>query len=347
MRTRLAVPPVFCLCAILSAPAAYAADPELLGLVPADSGVLIGIDIGQISSSRFGQAIYSQIQGQSGDLINLTATPEFELVRGMSEILIAAPGGKQKNRGVFLVRGSFSPAGLQAIAKGTAESSFQGFRILTKPQKQPLSVAILSASLLLGGDPQSVREAIARRSLPGSPDPVLIAKARELSASYDVWLVARTSLADYARPAPPSQLGSLASDLEKSIEQISAGLKFGPMLRVSVDLTTRTEKDARSMADAFKMLIGMAMTGQNARQMKPVLDNLQLRAEANSVKLAIAIPEDEVMTAVQQAGARRATKSAGNSEVVVQGSSPQGGGVVIQSSPSDMGVVTLPGPKPQ
>ncbi len=338
---------MFCFGAILLATTAFAADLELLRLVPADSGVLIGINIDQISSTRFGQAIYAQIQAQSKDFTGLAGSPEFELVRGMREILIAAPGGNQKNRGVFLVRGSFSPAGVEALARGATETNFQGIRILTKPQKQPLSVAVLNSSLLLGGDPQSVRAAIARRSLAGSPDPVLTAKARELSASYDVWLVARASLADLARQAQPSQFGSLAGGLEKSIQQMSAGLKFGPMLQVSVDLTTKTEKDATAMADALKMLIGMAASGENAQQMKPVLDNLQLRAEANSVKLDIAVPEDQLMTAMQPAGTRRAARTTGSSEVVIQGSTPQGGGVVIQSSPGDMGVVTLPGPKPR
>jgi hypothetical protein len=337
----------FCFCALLLASTAMAADPALLGLVPADSGVLIGVNIDRISSTRFGQAIYSQMRAQSKDFTGLVGNAELELVRGMREILIAAPVNNRGNRGVFLVRGTFTPAGVQALAVGTTESSFQGIRILTRQQKQPLSIAILDDSLLLGGDPQTVRSAISRRSLPGSPDPVLTARAREMSESYDVWLVARTSLADLARQAPQSQFGTLAGGLEKSIQQLGAGLKFGPTLQITVDLATRTDKDATAMADALKMLIGLAASGKNAQEVKPMLERLQLRVEANTVKLNMEIPEDEVMTAMEQTRARRARTTGGSSEVVIQGSGPQNTGVTIQSSPSDMGVVTLPGPKGQ
>ncbi len=180
--------------------------PRCSDLVPADSGVIIGIEIDRISSTRFGQAFYSQMQARSKDFTGLAGNAELELVRGMREILIAAPVNNRGNRGVILVRGSFTPAGLQALAAGTTESSFQGVRILTRQQKQPLSIAILDPTLLLGGDPQTVRSAIARRSLPGSPDPVLTAKARELGASYDIWLVAGGGLAGLARQAPQSQV---------------------------------------------------------------------------------------------------------------------------------------------
>ncbi len=340
-------PLTYCLCALFIASTAMAADPALLGLVPADSGVIIGIDIDRISSTRFGQAIYSQMQAQSKDFTGLAGNAELELVRGVSELLLAAPVNNRGNRGVVLVRGSFTPAALQALAAGTTESSFQGVRILTRQQKQPLSIAILEPSLLLGGDPQSVRSAIARRSLPGSPDPVLTAQARELGASYDIWLVAGGGLAGLAPQKPPSQFGALAGNLEKSIQQLGAGVKFGPMLQISVDVATRTDKDATAMADALKMLIGLAASGKNAQQVKPMLDSLQLRVEANTVKLNIVIPEDQLMATMQPAGTRRTRMTGRSPELVIQGSSPQNAGVTIQSSPSDMGVVTLPAPKPQ
>lgn len=333
------------LCALLLTSTALAADPALLDLIPADSGVIIGINIEQISSTRFGQTVYSQIQAQTKDLSALAGNPAFDLLRSIREVLIAAPANnKQKNRGVFLMRGTFDDNTVRTLASGAAESNFQGIRIYTKPQqKQPMSIAVLDPTLMLGGDPQNVRAAIARRSLPGSPDPVLTAKAREMGGSYDLWLVARASLADLAGQSPQPQLGTFAAGLEKSIQQISAGLKFGPILQVSVDLATRTDKEASAMADALRMVISMAASGQNAQQMKPVLDNLQLRAEANTVKLNIAVPEDQLMSAVQSAGTR-STRGAGSSEVVIQGSTPPN----AAAGPSQEGmVVTLPGPNPQ
>jgi hypothetical protein len=348
MLIRAAVLSKLCFCALLLTSAAFAADPALLDLIPADSGVIIGINIEQISSTRFGQIVYSQVQSQllaqGQDLGALSGAPGMALLRSIRQVLIAAPANKQqKNRGVFLMRGTFDDNTVRALASGAAESNFQGVRIFTKPQqKQPLSIAVLDPTLMLGGDPQNVRAAIARRSLPGSPDPVLTAKARELGASYDLWLVARASLADLAGQSPQPQLGALAGGFEKSIQQIAAGLKFGPTLEVSVDLATRTDKDAAAMADALKMLITMAASGQNAQQMKPVLDNLQLRADGNTVKMNIVVPEDQLMSAMESAAARSgSTRRTGSSEVVIQGSTPPN----AASQPQQGGmVVTLPGP---
>ena len=78
-----------------------------------------------------------------------------------------------------------------------------------------------------------------------------------------------------------------------------------------------------------------------------MLDSLQLRVDANTVRLNLAIPEDQLMATMQQAGTRSTRTTGGSPEVVIQGSGSQNTGVTIQSSPSDMGVVTLPGPKPQ
>jgi hypothetical protein len=338
----------YCFCAFALASTVKAADPALLERVPAGSGVLIGVNIDRISSTRIGQAIYSQMQVQSRDFTGIAGNAEFELVRGIREILIAGPAGNQQNRAVMLIRGTFTPAGLKALAAGTAESSFQGIRIFTGQQRQqPFSVAILDDGLLLGGSPQAVRSAVARRGLPGSPDPVLTARAREMNESYDVWFVARTSLAELARQAPQPQFGALAGSLEKSIQQIGVGLKFGPTLQLAVDVVARTDKDAVAVENAIRMLIGLALSGKNAQEIKPVLDKLQFRVEANTVKLDLEIPEDHVMAAMEKVSAGRARAAAGSTEVVIQGSDPANTGVTIQSSPRDMGVVTLPAPKPQ
>lgn len=329
-----------CFCAVFLASAAMAADPALLNMVPADSGVIIGIDVGRISSTPLGQMIYNQMRAESGGFSDLAGNAEFEFVRQIREILITAPVNNKGNRGIFFVRGDFPPYAVEALASGTTESSYEGVRILTRQQKQPLSIAILEPALLMGGDPQSVRNAIASRARAGAADPVLRAKAREMSAAWDVWMVAGGSPASFA-PQRPSQLNTLGS-LEKSIQMMTAGLTFGPTLRISVDLTTRTAKDAASIADALRIFIAMAASGKNAQEMRPVLDSLQLRAEANAVKLDFEIPEDRLLAAIKQAGARRTGRRSPSTEVVVQGTDAQDTSITIQSSPRDMGVVTLP-----
>ncbi|HOQ46344.1 MAG TPA: hypothetical protein PK157_13580 [Bryobacteraceae bacterium] len=318
----------------------------MLDMVPADSGVIIGIDLERIASTRFGQTIRRQIEEESRSLIGDASNAQLEFIRGIRGILLAAPANNRGGRGLVLVRGSFPPAALQTFAAGAVESSFQGVRIFTKQQKQPVAVAFWEPSLLVGGDPETVRAFIARRGSSGAPDPVLMAQAREMNASYDAWLVARASLMDLARHAPRPEFNTLAGGMEKSIEQIGAGLAFGPMMRISVNLAMRTQKEAAAMGDALKMLIGLAVSGKNAQQIRPMLDGLELRVDANMVKLDLPIPEEHVITAIEQAR-KRERATAGSSGVVIQGAKPQDSGVTVHSSPDDMGVITLPAPKPQ
>ncbi|HOL71798.1 MAG TPA: hypothetical protein PKW45_10155, partial [Bryobacteraceae bacterium] len=194
----------------------------MLDMVPADSGVIIGIDLERIASTRFGQTIRRQIEEESRSLIGDASNAQLEFIRGIRGILLAAPANNRGGRGLVLVRGSFPPAALQTFAAGAVESSFQGVRIFTKQQKQPVAVAFWEPSLLVGGDPETVRAFIARRGSSGAPDPVLMAQAREMNASYDAWLVARASLMDLARHAPRPEFNTLAGGMEKSIEQIGA-----------------------------------------------------------------------------------------------------------------------------
>ncbi|MGA2328838.1 MAG: hypothetical protein ABSH05_21380 [Bryobacteraceae bacterium] len=286
-------------CTLLLAGMASAADPESLGLIPSDTVVVVGINIEQIRSSKLGQMAFSQIETQAKGADAAMANAGLDLLKGIREVLIAAPATAQKGRVLILVTGTFNPAALQALAKlvGMTEATVQGVTVFTKEQQEPFSAAVVDSSLILGGDPASLKAALARRGgQPGGLDAAVAAKLLAVRASHHLWLLTTASMADLARNAPPEAFGgALQNDALKSILQVSGGLTFGPKLLIAFEVVTRTEQDATSMADGLRALIGMATMGDNAKQFAPLLQTLDLKAEGTSMKLGLAIAEEDIL----------------------------------------------------
>lgn len=293
----------YSICAVLLAGTALAADSDSLGLIPSDTGVVIGINLEQIRASKFGQMIFAQIETQAKATSDPTAGIALDFVRGIREVLVSAPSGGQKGRGLILVSGTFNAAPLVGIAKmaGLSESTVQGVTVYSKEQDPPFSVALADPSLIIAGDSPSVKAALAGRAGAASGlDPAVAAKLRAVRASHHFWILTTAPLSDLAKNAPPEAFGgALQGDAVKSIRQVSGGLTFGPRLLIAFEVVTLTEKDATGMADGLKMLIGLATSGDSAKQFTPLLQTLELRADGNIMKLSLSIPEEDLIKLVQ------------------------------------------------
>lgn len=332
---------------VLVAAPSQAADPSLWQLIAPDAAVLIGINVGRIKSSTIGRSIVPQMQPTDEALKKMVELTGFDPLRDLEEVLIAVPPGKNQGRGLVLLRGSFEASRLLELAKlGDARlTAFQGIQIATIQQQDPFALACLSNTLALAGDPESVRAAIARRSSPSRLNPALQAKASQLSATYDFWLAALTPVADLAGEVPDPKLSGMAGEMLKSIKQASGGIKLGTKLEVSLELETRSDKDALALRDVLKFVAGMALT-----QAKPMpanaLDSLKLTAEGPTVKLQLEIPEQQLAQMIQaQKQAKAAPKpKPAPGDIVIHSTSPEAGGA--QPAPSaDTTVVRLPAPK--
>jgi hypothetical protein len=218
--------------------------------------------------------------------------------------------------------------------------------LTSKKQQDPLSVACLSSSLVVGGDPASVRHVITNRDQGPGPNAVLAAKAAELSLTNDIWLVSRVPPADLTGDVAAGSIGGNPQmEMLRSIEQASGGVKLGPNLLLTADVTTRTPKDAESLAAVVRLIIGLAASGnRDAKQAAAILEKLALRVEGNTLRLSFSIPEAELNKSIQAAMERSRQRAATAAAVDPSASAPppQPTGVTIYSSPKDMGVVELP-----
>jgi hypothetical protein len=323
---------------------AWAQAPDLIRLAPPDSGVLAGINLAQIRASDVGKSLLAKATSESSELKTLLATAGFDPLRDVDEIVIASPANSPKARGVFLLGGSFDPTRFAelAVAPGMSAETWHGVQVLTKQQEQPVAMACLNRTLIVGGDPETVRTTLARRNQAPGPRVELAAKAAEMRAAYDIWFVSHVSPADLTANAPDTHIAANPQlDLMRSIEQASGGLKFGSDFTMAADLTARTPKEAEDIAAALRLFIGLAASNQrDSKQAAAILEKLALATEGNTVKMSFSIPQAELVKSIEAAMERvRQTAPAAPAP-------PPPTDVKVYSSPKDMGVVTIAPPKP-
>lgn len=331
MRTRTAVA---LLIFAASIPAALAGDSSLLGLAPADSDVLIGINFKQIRESNFGKLIQGQVAGPDNVQFKAwTAQAGFDPFSDLDEILIAAPA-KQNPNAFLMMRGKFDAAKLAQLAAvgGMKGSDYHGVQILARAGQQGglSAVAVLESSLIVGGDEASVRAFVDRRGKSPGPGAAITAMAAEVSKANDIWVVLHAAPSAFV---PPSAAAGPMGDLIRSIEQASLGLKLGTDIVFSLHAVTHTPKDAEGLAAAVRLFSGMAAANQQGnKQVGALLQKLKVDTEGNMAKLSLAIPEAEAEAAIRDAIASR--KQAGKLAPAPAG-----------PSSNEPGVVTLPAPK--
>ncbi|HEX8983999.1 MAG TPA: hypothetical protein VF767_01155 [Bryobacteraceae bacterium] len=329
---------------------AWAGTPELVRFAPLDSGALIGINLEQIRASSLGKTILAKAASDNADLKKFIALAGFDPLRDIDEILIAAPGRNDKARGLFLLRGRFDPTRFAELAlqPGMNAGAWHGVQVITKQQEQPVALACLSASLLIGGDLESVRATISRREKGSGPGAELAAKAAGMREANDIWFVSQVPPAGLTGGARASEAAENPQvQLLRSIEQASGGLKFGTNLVLAADLTTHTPQDAQSLTAVMRLFIGLAASNQrDSKQAGAILEKLALKAEGNSVKLAFSLPEAELMKSIEMAINQAQARMSARRESAPPPPPPsKPTEVKIYSSPRDMGVVVLPAPK--
>src|SRR5579863_10359958 len=284
---------------VLTATAAPAAvDPALLDLVMPDAQVLAGMQVQQSLASPFGQYLLTQLPDNDGVNKFMTATG-LDLRRDLREILVAGVGGAlgfgKANPGLILVRGTFQPDRIAALATlaGSSVASENGVVVITPPQSASArSVAFLDSSTLAIGDRASLQSAVARHAAHASFAGPLAQQAQVASGANDVWLTTLTPLAQFMKGANPP----LPPALVQTVGGISAGVHFeaGAVTLVG-EVSTPSEKDAQSMADTMKFLAAMlqANTSQNP-QAAALLQSAQFTTVGLAMRLSLSVPEQQM-----------------------------------------------------
>ena len=319
---------------------AGAVDPVLLDQVMPEAKVFVGINFAGISTSPFGQMVLAQSEAGSAQIQALKQTMGFDPLKDVREILIASTGEAKDSRSLVLLRGTFPEIAALATAAGAPMQSYKSVPVLSMKQQASLTMlALLDPSTIALGDQQSVQAAIDRHGVNAGLDSRLVARVQEMSRQYDLWMVGKVPEGAFpAAGATGQQFGGLMQgDIVKSVVEFGGGVKLGPELTIAGEAVTKTEKDATALADVLRFFIGMAqMSAQKdpkSANSMAFLQKLNLTAEGNVAKMSLTIPAAELEKAVQGAIAQAMQKA--------PAVAPPSGGLIINSSPRDMGTVIV------
>jgi hypothetical protein len=285
--------------AILSTAAALAADPALLRLVPPDSSSVIGLDVEQGKNSPLGRYILSRAKDESQELDRWIRSTGFDPRRDLREVYVVNAAARQ-NSGMFIARGTFDQSRILAAAKAEGGQAlvYEGLNVVTgKSGREDHWVAFLDSSTAVAGHVNSVKTVIARRA-PNAPAAPSYGQLLELANRYDTWIFS-TDPASSFKAMPKNQNGELL----RSVEQVSAGAKFGANVNIDGRAVTRSERDATALQDVIRFLASMIQANSegNARDAANLLNSLQLSTRGNVMTLSLSIPQTDLERLLDQA----------------------------------------------
>lgn len=154
---------------------------------------------------------------------------------------------------------------------------------------------LLDSSTAIVGEEETIKSAKERWT---RTDPVsdLARDARQLADSYDAWFLVKKPLQDLG---PPSADGKqkFRAEVERVIEEISGGVRFGPSAEVRIEVHTKSADDAFSLAALGRWLPGIIQLMQPDSDGSRILDlaeNFEVHASGQTVRLSFNIPEDKL-----------------------------------------------------
>jgi hypothetical protein len=298
---------------ILAAAILPAADQGLVDLVMADARVVLGADVERAKSSAFGQFILSRIATDDHGIAKMTQLTGFDPRRDIREILVASAGNTAgRDNGLVLVRGTFDVSRILGAARvdGATVQNYMGVDLISGTHGHEGAVGFLDSSLAVLGDIDNVRAAIQRSRSGARLAPTAAQKIQKMSAAHDVWGTTTIPFSELAEKMPDRDIsGTMKGDVLRSIEQASGGVRFGAStVDIAAEAVARSEKDATALVDVIRFLAGMVQLNRDKKDaagLATLLDTMVLKAEANTVKLSLSVPESELEKLVPARSLRR------------------------------------------
>jgi hypothetical protein len=326
---------------------AAAADPAMLDLIMPDARVVMEINLDRIAASPVGQAMSAQMKAELSSLRPAWQDPlpglgTLDWSRFAQEMVFAgaAPDGSGKPApSLVIVRGLLDPALIESLgAFRGAKSSYMGVPMLSSASGYSV-VAFLDGSIAVIGQPADVKAAIRRRGQNTPPSPVLAEGLARYEGQCDIWLVSSGSLV-----VPPSKAPNAASMQWLSrLDSFTGGVRLGPDLELSAEMTMRSERDVADMADDLRWFAGVIQTQEKTALS---LDDMNFKVDGKRLSLSLQVPEQQIRAALRQRHGGQPARAPRTAAVVPPEISsglpePPSGTIRVQSSPADMGTVLL------
>lgn len=292
---------------LLAAPALFAADANMVRLLPADPRGVAGVSVSQSLNSPLGRYILSQLKDEDGGLKKLTEATGFDYRRDLHEVVVANYGAGTKDNALLVARGSFDVSRIRSafIAMGGNTLSIEGVEMLQA--KDGNAFAFVNGSTVVAGDAELVRTALTRQNAQVA-NRDLAARITEMSAKYDAWMFTATPVSTLMNmpetPATGNKKGAVVrSDVLRGVVSASGGLKFGNTVEISGEAVARSDKDATALHDVMKFFAGMITLNREEKgneELAKLVETLQVGTKGNTVSFSLSVPELEVEKMIDQ-----------------------------------------------
>ena len=296
---------------------AFAAEPAW-ELAPPDAKVLIGIDVRGLRNSPVVDAIAAQTKSDLRTQVKQIAPmgpfpiPRIEFLEDIDSVFIASngekvapprpaaakvetpapltPAAKTNPSFVLAISGTFPDEHIRPFLKGP-HPSYKGINVYRGTDAEGFSVAVLDEHLILAGDEKSIYRAIDRKITgvrqQGGP---VFARAKELAAANDVWVVVRDVAGDIKKAAGPG--AAFASE----VEGLDVGLAARDAFNLDLSLATKTEAGAQMFAQLLSSQMQSAMAAKMDDQTAAeTLKRVKVSANGRSMQIQIAMTKDELL----------------------------------------------------
>jgi hypothetical protein len=233
-----------------------------------------------------------------------------QILDQVNYIFVSSPANmtaNAKNKPPFLlaVEGKFPMDALKPFMQN-APRRYRTADLYRTTKTDTITLAVLDGLLLLGDEP-SVLSALDRRGHTLPPASKLLARAKALAATHDVWIVADESLSKF-QPAK-SDWNPLAAPFASQIKGIDFGLAVREGLQFELSLATESEAAASQMAQMLGSQIQTALASQpNSAEIAETVQKLKIDSLGNRMRVSLALTADEFAAQLQAAQAAEAAR---------------------------------------
>ncbi len=323
---RLKVPAI---CLVCSAAFMFAAQPAW-ELAPPDAKILLGVDIRSLRNSSLTDSTPPETWAQMHAAMTMLHVPGIELLDDIDSVFLASTGdlsgaskpavpavpaktgaaaAKASAPFVLVISGTFPDEHLRPLLKG-AHPSYKGINVYRGTGANATSIAILDEHTILLGDEKSIYRAIDRKTTGVKAQGPLLARARELASSNEIWIVARDSSGALQKGTGPAAM--FASE----VEGLDLGLAVRDGFNMDISLATKTEAGAEALAQLFATQMQSAVNAKlDGQKAQDFWSKVKMGADGKRIQVQIAMTKEELRENIRLAQEQRAPQTSGKPSV--------------------------------
>lgn len=263
-------------------------DPTLESLVPADTVMVAGANVDAVRETSVYQKLLTRLP--LPQLEEFSRQTGLDPRKDLSQILSCWDG----KHGLFLARGKFRPADLEARlkSKGATEFSYKSNRLFGNDQS---AIVFLNDSTVAAGPAAALRSLIDQGSSNRGLPPALAELLRALPGNDQIYAALMGGIQGLELALPKADvLGNVAQVLQ-AVDSAALGMDLSKGLDAMMRINSKTERDAKFVHDMVRGLVGFGRLNapENQLDLLKLYDAIQVTQQQTLTVVKADIPADQ------------------------------------------------------